>query len=145
MQALADDLGVTAPALYGHVTGRNELVELACHAARSRLATVGTTTASWRRWLTHFAGVVHRDLAPSACTLLESLRHDRSSSSLNPQGRAVLVAAGLRPARADAALWLTTRVALTAASRSSLTADLAVVLDGIAAQLAPPHSGSDRP
>jgi len=146
MQALAEELGVTAPALYSHVTGRDQLVELVSDAARSRIATVASTTTSWRAWLSNFAQVVNRDLAPSAGTLLERLGHDRSNGPLNQQGRAVLVAAGLRPARADAALWLITRVALTAASRSSLAADLAIVLDGIAAQLAqPPLSRSDHP
>jgi len=146
MQGLADDLGVTAPALYTHVSGRDEVLTLAHAAARTRLASVTADATDWRTWLTTLAQMVHAELGPSARTILdESADHDHLHPRPNPQGRALLVRAGLRPRRADAVVWLATRVALTATSPTSLLADLEIVLDGVAAHLpSDNHTPQDR-
>lgn len=116
MQGIAEHLGVTAPALYSHVAGREQVLDLVNAALRDRVAAAADPTASWEDWLTAFGRGVRRHLASSVSTLMEDLRvpgpPDRVA--LGEPGLQLLIDEGLSPAEAAYAVWLVFRVAITA-------------------------------
>lgn len=116
MQGIAEHLGVTAPALYSHVAGREEVLDLVNAALRRRVAAVADPADTWEEWLTAFARGVRLHLASSANTLMEDLRvpgpPDRVA--MGERGLQLLMDAGLSPADAALAVWLVFRVAITA-------------------------------
>jgi TetR/AcrR family transcriptional regulator, tetracycline repressor protein len=119
MQGVAEHLGVTSPALYSHVSSRDEVVLLVRGALRDRVAGFSSTARGWREWLTDFARSVRRDLAGSASTLMVDVRGPGKSWRLTvvEPGLRLLIAEGLTPAEAGYATWLVFRVAMTAAVR----------------------------
>ncbi len=145
MQAIASDLDVTAPALYSHVAGRDEVVALAGAALRERLHTFTSSTDHWRPWLLEFARLVRRDLAPSASALMIDLRRPGTSAQvgLGERGLQLLIEAGLTPAQAGQAVWLVFRVAITAGPEQETT--LAGFLDDTDEVLARPGPGARLP
>jgi AcrR family transcriptional regulator len=118
MQAVADELGVTAPALYSHVSGREELIHLVRQALRERMEAFSSSAQGWRAWLTDFARTVRRDLAGSAATLMFERGPGTSKRlAVGEPGLRLLIAEGFTPAEAGYAVWLVFRVAITAAAR----------------------------
>jgi AcrR family transcriptional regulator len=119
MQGIAEHLGVTTPALYSHVAGREQVLELVSAALRARLESFSSPATEWRAWLTDFAHLVRRHLAPSASTLLgdpgTSVAPDRLAAG--EPGLRLLIAAGLTPVEAAYAVWLVFRVAITTGPR----------------------------
>ena len=116
MQGIAEHLGVTTPALYSHVSGRAEVVELAATELRGRLRTFASAADDWRGWLEDFAALVRRHLATSAATLIDGLRGPELSSrvGIGERGLQLLIDEGLTPTEAGYAVWLVFRVAITA-------------------------------
>lgn len=125
MQGIAERLGVTPPALYSHVAGREEVLALVGAALRSRLQSFSSTATHWREWCTDFAQVVHRQLAGSGSSLMVGLRNPSTSGyvGVGEQGLRLLVDAGLPPADAGYALWLVFRLAVTAGPEAEATFD----------------------
>lgn len=123
MQGIADHLGVTAPALYSHVAGREEVLDLVNAALRRRVAAVADPADTWDGWLTAFAHGVRLHLASSVSTVMEDLRvpgpPDRVPGppdrvAMGERGLQLLMAEGLSAAEAAFAVWLVFRVAITA-------------------------------
>lgn len=119
MQGIADHLGVTAPALYSHVSGREEVLELANAALRHRVAAAADPAETWPEWLAAFAHGVRRHLASSASTVMGDLRALGDAGppdrvAVGERGLQLLMAAGLSPTDAALAVWLVFRVAITA-------------------------------
>jgi AcrR family transcriptional regulator len=116
MQGIAEQLGVTPPALYSHVAGRDEVLALVNAALQTRLDEFISPAVDWRGWLTDFARSVRTHLAPSASALMLGLRRPerRGRVVLGEQGLQLLIDAGLPPADAAYAVWLVFRVAITA-------------------------------
>jgi AcrR family transcriptional regulator len=116
MQGIAEHLGVTAPALYSHVAGREEVLDLVNVALRDRVAAAADPAATWREWLTAFGRAVRQHLASSVSTLMEDLRvpgpPDRVA--VGERGLQLLIDEGLSPEEAAYAVWLVFRVAITA-------------------------------
>jgi AcrR family transcriptional regulator len=116
MQGIAEHLGVTAPALYSHVAGREEVLDLVNAALRDRVAAAAEPAGTWEEWLTHFGRGVRQHLASSVSTLMEDLRvpgpPDRVA--VGERGLQLLIDEGLTPAEAAYAVWLVFRVAITA-------------------------------
>jgi AcrR family transcriptional regulator len=104
MQRIADRLGVTTPALYGHVSGLDEVLD---QAAAELLGALTGTGVSLRIDLGGPAG-------------LHNLR-------VAEEGVRLLMQAGFDPADAGNAIWLVVRVAITAGptSRASVTMPIA--------------------
>ncbi|MBX3286447.1 MAG: TetR/AcrR family transcriptional regulator C-terminal domain-containing protein, partial [Actinobacteria bacterium] len=115
-QGIAEHLGVTAPALYSHVAGREEVLDLVNAALRRRVAAVADPADTWQEWLTAFAHGVRRHLASSASTLMGDLRAPGPPDrvAMGERGLQLLIAAGLSPAHAALSVWLVFRVAITA-------------------------------
>lgn len=116
MQGIAEHLGVTAPALYSHVAGREEVLDLVNAALRDRVAAAAEPAGTWQEWLTAFGRGVRQHLASSVSTLMEDLRvpgpPDRVA--VGERGLQLLIDEGLTPAEAAYAVWLVFRVAITA-------------------------------
>ena len=116
MQGIAEHLGVTAPALYSHVAGREEVLDLVNAALRDRVAAAADPSGTWQDWLTTFGRGVRRHLASSVSTLMEDLRAPGPPDrvALGERGLQLLIDEGLSPAEAAYAVWLVFRVAITA-------------------------------
>jgi len=116
MDAIADELGVTTPALYSHVSGRDEILRLAAAEMIRELEPVLVEVADWREWLTRWATLLRARLGEVGEELLEAIDTslDIAALQLAEQGITLLVAAGLGPDEAGHALWLTARIAFTA-------------------------------
>lgn len=144
MQGIAEHLGVTAPALYSHVAGREEVLELVNVALRGRVAAAADPAATWDEWLTAFGRGVRRHLASSVSTLMEDFRvpgpPDRVA--VGERGLQLLIDEGLSPAEAAYAVWLVFRVAITAGPEgtSSFTGFL-----GEAAEMLAPGRAAELP
>lgn len=116
MQAVADRLGVTSPALYSHVAGRDEVVALAWTRVADELTRVGDVATDWRGWLREFGAVARRTLAPSVSSLAAGLHHPEAGAriAVAEPGLRLLMAEGLSPSQAGSAVWLVYRTAITA-------------------------------
>lgn len=116
MQGIADQLGVTAPALYSHVSGREEVLALVNATLRDRLQAFTSGATNWRDWLVDFARLVREQLAASASTLMVDPQGPGSAYrlGLGEPGLRLLIDEGLSPIDAGYALWLVFRVAITA-------------------------------
>ncbi|MEZ5181734.1 MAG: TetR/AcrR family transcriptional regulator [Acidimicrobiales bacterium] len=124
MQGIAAHLGVTTPALYSHVAGRDEVVALVNAELLRHMLAFTSDAEDWRGWLTDFAHEVSDTLTASAGTLLVELEGPASSIrvGIGERGNQLLLDAGLTPREAGQVLWLVFRAAITA--RSSRVADL---------------------
>jgi AcrR family transcriptional regulator len=116
MQGIAEQLGVTPPALYSHVAGRDEVLALVNAALQARLDEFTSPAIEWRDWLTDFARSVRTHLAPSASTIMLGLARPEVAGrvELGERGLQLLIDAGLPPTDAAYAVWLVFRVAITA-------------------------------
>lgn len=116
MQGIAEHLGVTAPALYSHVAGREVVLDLVNAALGDRVAAAADAAGTWQDWLTTFGRGVRLHLASSVSTLMEDLRvpgpPDRVA--VGERGLQLLIDEGLSPEEAAYAVWLVFRVAITA-------------------------------
>jgi AcrR family transcriptional regulator len=140
MQAVANRLGVTAPALYSHVTSRDEVVALVAEAVRHRIEAVVAEAEDWRGWLEDFARRVRDALGgvPSSLTVDLHLPGTGDQVVVGERGLQLLIDAGLAPLDAAHALWLTYRMAVTAGTTQGprfgrYVAETATVLDASAA------------
>lgn len=124
MQGIAAHLGVTTPALYSHVRGRDEVVELVNRELLRHMQAFSSDADDWRGWLTDFAREVSDTLASSAGTLLVELEGPASSIrvGIGERGNQLLIDAGLTPRESGQVLWLVFRTAITA--RPGRVADL---------------------
>ena len=115
IQAIADHLGVTAPALYTHVRGRDEIIELVAADLMDRLE-VSDESTDWRHWLFEFGRQARRHFSHSATALRVDLSGPLALSELavGERGISLLIAAGFSPADAGRALWLVFRSATSA-------------------------------
>lgn len=125
MQGIADRLGVTSPALYSHVAGRDQVLDLANAELRARLEDFSSPAADWRAWLIDFAELIREHLAPSASTLMVDLHAPGTADQvgIGERGLQLLIDEGLSPSEAGCAVWLIFRIALTAGpeQRTSLS------------------------
>lgn len=129
MQGIAAHLGVTTPALYSHVRGRDEVVELVNRELLRHMQAFSSDAEDWRGWLTDFAREVSETLATSAGTLLVELEGPAASIrvGIGERGNELLLAAGLTPRESGQVLWLVFRAALT--SRPTRVANLDGLVD----------------
>lgn len=116
MQGIAEALGVTAPALYSHVAGREEVLELVNETLRARLESFSSAATDWRSWLTDFAELIRSHLAPSMSSVMVDLHGSGTAAqvSVGERGLQLLMDEGLTAAEAGEAVWLVFRVAITA-------------------------------
>ncbi len=121
MQSIAEHLGVTTPALYSHVAGRDEVVDLVNRALLAQMSSFSTDATTWRGWLTDFAESVRLHLSGSAATLLSGSfgPADSVRVGIGEDGLRLLIDAGLTPAEAAHTMWLVYRVAVTARAGES--------------------------
>lgn len=138
MQRLAEHVGVTTPALYSHVAGRDEVLDLVNAELLRRMSAFSSPATHWRDWFVDFAHEVRAHLAPSASTLIGDLRGPATTVRLGmgEQGLRLLLASGFSPADAGRAMWLVFRTAITAGPRQDGAA-LAGFVDDTGAVLAP--------
>jgi len=132
MQGIAEHLGVTTPALYSHVQGRDEVIDLINAALLRHMTSFASEAQDWRGWLSDFAHEVSHHLTSSAGTLLFDLDGPASSVrvGIGEDGLRLLLDAGLSPLEAGYAMWLVFRVAITA--RPGRMADLDRLVDNTA-------------
>jgi AcrR family transcriptional regulator len=119
MGSVAEQLGVTTPALYTHVSGRDELAGLVVRRLIERFDALfeGGAEADWRGFLVTFAGTLRDGLAGSQWTAISQMREASAvAAPLADRALGVLIAAGFEANDAAEALWLIVRVALTAGS-----------------------------
>jgi AcrR family transcriptional regulator len=114
LQAIAERLGVTAPALYSHVAGRDEVVELAEAAVRDQLHGFASDAQDWRGWLVDFATNVRDAHGPAGRLRAFDGRADGADLLAGEPGLRLLLEAGFDEVDAASAVWLTYRVAVTA-------------------------------
>jgi len=114
MRAIAERLGVTTPALYGHVAGLAQVRALAATRLMDELEVPRTT--DWREWLREFGRRARRDLGRAGRALRVDLSGplDLRRLGVAEEGLAMLIRAGFRPGDAGRAVWLVARVAVTA-------------------------------
>jgi AcrR family transcriptional regulator len=113
MQAVADELGVSAGALYGHVSDLAELTGLVGERLRSEVERQLHTASDWRGWLREFAQVIRSDLGGSAATLFGASERRPMRIGIGEPGLDLLIDAGLHPVEAAHAVWLVVRLAAT--------------------------------
>jgi AcrR family transcriptional regulator len=121
MRGIAGHLGVTTPALYSHVAGRDEVLELVNAALLQRMTAFRSPATHWRAWLADFAAEVRDHLAPSASALIGDLRGPGVTVrvGVGERGLQLLLDSGFTPADAGRAVWLVFRMAVTAGPRPS--------------------------
>ena len=129
MQGIAEHLGVTPPALYTHVSGRDEVLDLLAADLIARLTVPVSERMDWRTWLLEYGRLVRRHLAGAGLSLQVDLSGPLGADKLRAAegGLSLLMRAGFDPADAGLAIWLVFRVALTAgpASDASVTVAMA--------------------
>ena len=116
LDGLAERLGVTTPALYHHVDGRDHVLQLAATQVISDAAPQLEECADWTEWLEGWATLIRAAVGPVGEAFVETIRTQVGDESLAVAagGLERLVAAGFSPADAGHALWLATRIACTA-------------------------------
>jgi AcrR family transcriptional regulator len=116
MEGVAGRLGVTTPALYSHVSGRDEILLLAATELISALEPDLVAIDDWSEWLTSWAVLLRARLGAVGEELLDAIGSGLDVSALRVAERGVtlLVEAGLSPAESGHALWLVARTAFTA-------------------------------
>jgi AcrR family transcriptional regulator len=123
MQAIADRLGVTPPALYTHVSGRDAVLELVAADLIGRFEITIAEGADWRDWLTAFAVESRRHFAGVSTSLRADLADSLTPAHLEvtEQGFRLLVQAGFTAADAGRAIWLVARVSMTVGSTENVS------------------------
>lgn len=131
MQSIAEHLGVTPPALYTHVRGRPEVLELVAASMAAKMDLDTIALEAWDQWLTDYARQIRSNLAGAA----PSLRVDLGGALARHQlqmaegGVQLLMDAGFSAADAGRVLWLVCRLCMTAGNvgHASLRGPLAEV------------------
>ncbi len=113
LQGIADHLGVTAPALYTHVSGRDEIAELVAAHLMERVQVPVDESTDWREWLLEFGHQARLHFGDTGALQAELTRN----LEVGERGLRLLIDAGFSPADAGRALWLVFRVACSAGSR----------------------------
>lgn len=135
---IADRLGVTTPALYSHVEGRDDILRRAAASVIVDLEPELAAVDDWEEWLRVWADGVRARLGAVGEEVLESVRTsvDEASLRLADRGLRLFADAGFDAVEAAYAIWLALRIACTAgpAGRPSVTLPLA----GAQAVSAPP-------
>jgi AcrR family transcriptional regulator len=120
MTSVAERLGVTTPALYTHVRGRDELLGLVSARLVERIEEALDTGGDWRAFLTSLARAVRDALTWSRWAVMSQMDGPSAAGlAIGERGLAVLIAAGFAPSDAGRAMWLVLRVALTAGPASA--------------------------
>ncbi len=112
---VAEELGVTTPALYSHVEGRDHILRLAAARVMQQLGPRLDGIDDWQQWLRAWAMGIRRQLGAVGEEVLEAVRTgvDPTSLRVAEHGLDLLTAAGLAPDEAGYALWLVIRTACT--------------------------------
>lgn len=128
MQAIADRLGVTPPALYTHVSGRDAVLELVAADLLGRFEITVSKGADWSEWLAAFAHEMRQQFAKVGTSLRIDLADSLTPAHLEvtEQGFRLLVEAGFTAADAGRAIWLVARMAMTAGSSENVSVHMAM-------------------
>jgi TetR/AcrR family tetracycline transcriptional repressor len=115
MDDVAERLDVTTPALYTHVSGRDEIVRLGASVVISRSAPCDQDWFDWQSWLRSWTTTLRRDLGSVGGELLDAVRDGLDVSQLDvaEEGIALMLAGGLSPTEAGHTLWLAARIAFS--------------------------------
>ena len=125
MTSVAERLGVTTPALYTHVDGRDDLLELASTELVGRIEAGLDTGGDWRAFLTSLARAVRDALTWSHWAVMSQFEGPSAAGlAIGERGLALLIDAGFTPSDAARGIWLVLRVALTAGPASDPSIEL---------------------
>ena len=129
LDEISEGLGVTTPALYKHVDGRDDILRSAASTVIEGLEPDLASIDRWDEWLRAWAAEIRLRVGGVGENVLEAVRGSVEASTLRvaDHGLRLLTDAGLTPAEAGYALWLTFRTACTAgpANRSSIAEPMA--------------------
>ena len=128
MQGIAAQLGVTTPALYSHVRGRDDVLQLVADHLLGQIELESTGAEDWEGWLRSFGHQVRRHIAGPESEPRVALRQVFGAQlAIGEVGLVRLTEAGFSPADAARALWLVFRIASTAgpAHDASVSAPIA--------------------
>ena len=116
MHAVAAQLGVTPPALYSHVSSREELLGLVAERLFEQIEASLGDERDWRSWLGAFARAVHDELGGSRLSIVAELDAVIAAVKVRvaEHGLGLLAEAGFSPDDAARAMWLVFRTAATA-------------------------------
>lgn len=115
MSSVAAALDVTTPALYSHVSGRDELLALAAGRVLEGIEAAVDDGSDWRTFLGSYAAALRSGLPGFDWSLFTELgRSSTAAVEIAERGLSVLTEAGFSPEDAAHALWLVARVALSA-------------------------------
>jgi len=116
LDAIASRLEVTTPALYSHVSGRDEILRLAAAEVINETTVALTADVEWHEWLRRWADLLRGRLATVGPELLEAIGDRLDPGTLNSaeQGLKLLSDAGFTAEDSAYALWLVARTAFTA-------------------------------
>lgn len=140
MDEVAGRLGVTTPALYTHVRGRDEIVGLGAAVVIGRAAADSEQWSDWQTWIRAWATSLRDHLGSVGGELLDAIRDglDVSQLEVAEEGIALLFDAGLSPVEAGHTLWLAARIAVSVGpSGSSSVGQVAAVARAKAAESPP--------
>jgi AcrR family transcriptional regulator len=130
MQAIADRLGVTPPALYTHVSGRDDVLELVAADLVGSFEVPVSADTDWRDWLEAFALEMRRHFAAvgTALRINMDLHGSLSPAHLEAteRGFRLLTDAGMTAADAGLAIWLVSRMAMTAGGADNTSVQMAM-------------------
>lgn len=119
MDEIAKRLGVTTPALYTHVEGRDHIVRLGAFGTiRTEADGSGLNEIDdWAEWLTAWATSLRFTIGPVGTTFLDTLplRSSIKGIDIAEHGIDLLRQAGLSPADAGLAIWMALRLVCTSA------------------------------
>jgi TetR/AcrR family tetracycline transcriptional repressor len=121
MQGIAEHLGVTPPALYSHVSGRSEVLDLVALDLFEQAAAETAGVDDWRSCLRVWATTARQRYAGAPSEFLDSFRAPISVEALDASERSLqlMLDAGFSAADAGRALWLVVRAAVTAGSETA--------------------------
>jgi AcrR family transcriptional regulator len=120
MTSVAERLGVTTPALYTHVSSRDELLTLVSAELVQRIEGGLDAGGDWRAFLTSLARAVRDAMTWSHWAVMSSFEGPSTAGvAIGERGLAVLSDAGFAPSDAARAIWLVLRLALTAGPSTS--------------------------
>lgn len=116
MDDVAERLGVTTPALYTHVSGRDEIVRLGAGVVIERGSAAAEEWTDWESWLRGWTTSLRGDLGAIGGELLDAVRDGLEVGHLEvvERGIGLLIEAGLGPSEAGHTLWLAARIAMSA-------------------------------
>lgn len=119
MASVAEHLGVSTPALYSHVSSRADILEAVTESLLDHVDAALVTDEGWRPFLQSMAEAVRTSADGSRIAVLTQMEAPSGRAiELVERGLTVLLEAGFDPVAAAEALWLVTRVALSAGSPS---------------------------